>query len=86
MEFVVNNGAGAYPGNPEAVGETVARWIREGKAGLEKRAANARKVARPQAAFDVADEVWEWAQKGRIPIYRRGLRERIAEIRANLMP
>lgn len=86
MEFVVNNGAGAYPGNPEAVGETVARWIGEGKAKLGRRAANARKVARPQAAFDVADEVWEWAQKGRIPIYRRGLRERIAEIRANLMP
>ena len=86
MEFVVRNSAGAYPGDPEAVGRTVARWIAEGPAALEKRAANARSIARPEAAFEVADEIWAWAQKGHIPIYRRGLRERIEEIRSNLMP
>ncbi len=86
MEFVVSNGAGEYPGNPEALGNTVARWVGEGTAGLERRAARARKIARPDAAFDVADEVWRWANHGRIPIYRRGLRDRIEAIRHNLMP
>lgn len=86
MEFVVNNGAGEYPGSPEAVGHTVARWVREGRAGLERRAANARRIAQPDAAFKVADEVWHWAQQRRIPIYRRSLRHRIEEIRSNLIP
>jgi UDP-N-acetylglucosamine:LPS N-acetylglucosamine transferase len=86
MEFVVKNGAGEYPGSPEAVGHTVARWVREGRAGLERRAANARRIAQPDAAFKVADEVWHWAQQGRIPIYRRSLRHRIEEIRSNLIP
>ena len=86
MEFVVNSGAGEYPGSPQEVGRTVARWVREGQAGLAKRAAKSESIARPDAAFKVADEVWAQAQHGRIPTNRRGILHRIEEIRTNLLP
>jgi UDP-N-acetylglucosamine:LPS N-acetylglucosamine transferase len=86
VDFVVKSGAGLYPGSPEAVGETVAHWVRQGMSALEERAERAKAVARPNSAFDVADEIMHWAEEGRIPIYRRSLRNRIEEIRSNLMP
>ncbi|MEL6148560.1 MAG: glycosyltransferase, partial [Chloroflexota bacterium] len=69
VDFVVKSGAGLYPGSPEAVGETVAHWVSQGAKGLEARAAKARAAARPESAFEVADEIMHWAEKGRIPIY-----------------
>lgn len=90
MEFVVKSGVGEYPGSPEAVGETVAKWIHEGHAALEARAAHSRSVARPNAAFDVAEQVWEWAQHGRITNERRSFRNRfgsqVEKIRTNWLP
>lgn len=86
MEYVVQSGAGAYPGSPEEVGRTVAAWVREGEAGLAKRAARCAQIARPNAAFEVADEVWYWANQGRVPNTRRSFRARIEELRSNLMP
>jgi len=86
VDFVVNSGAGLYPGSPEKVGDTVAHWVHTGASALEERAARARAVAKPDAAFDVADEIMYWAEKGRIPIFRRSLRNRIDEIREDLMP
>jgi len=50
------------------------------------RAARSQAIAMPEAAFAVADEVWQWANGGRIPIYRRTLRERVEEIRSQLIP
>jgi hypothetical protein len=82
----VESGAGEYPGNPEAVGRVVATWVREGEAGLARRAARARQIAQPEAAFSVAEEVWKWANTPRIANDRRNLLSRIEEIRSNLTP
>ncbi len=86
MEYVVAAGAGEYPGSPEAVGRTVAAWVHEGVAGLESRAERARQIAQPDAAFNVAEEVWHWANQPRITNDRRNLLARIEEIRDNLTP
>lgn len=86
MQYVVETGAGAYPGSPEAVGRTVAAWVREGEAGLARRAERARKIAQPEAAFSVAEEVWKWANTPRIPNDRRNLLARIEELRSQLTP
>jgi 1,2-diacylglycerol 3-beta-galactosyltransferase len=86
MEYVVQSGAGEYPGSPERVGQTVAKWVREGQAGLEQRSERSRQIARPNAAFEVAEQVWQWANHGRIPNSKRGILNRIEEIRSNLLP
>jgi len=86
MQYVVESGAGEYPGNPEAVGRTVATWINEGQEGLARRAERARQIAQPEAAFSVAEEVWKWANTPRITNDRRNLLARIEEIRSNLTP
>ncbi len=86
MEYIIESRAGVYPGTPEAVGHTVAAWVREGREALAVRAARSQAIAQPDAAFAVAEEVWEWANRGRIPIYRRTLRERVEEIRSQLIP
>ncbi len=86
VEFVVNSGVGEYPGNPQAVGQRVAAWVREGPEALARRAERSRQVAQPEAAFAVAEEVWKWANHGRIDNNKRSFFTRIEEIRSNLTP
>lgn len=86
MTYVVENGAGAYAPTPAEIGETVERWVKEGREGLAKRAEASRRIARPDAAFDVADEVWEWANYGRMPTNRRSIRNRLNDITSQFTP
>ena len=63
MQLVVNNDAGVYVPNPEKVADTVAQWLSEGEERLAERAENARRIAYPNAVWDIAESVWEWAHK-----------------------
>lgn len=68
VQLVVDNDAGVYLPKPEKVAETVEQWLAEGPERLAERASNAKRLARPQAVWDIAEEVWEWAHKPNIEI------------------
>jgi 1,2-diacylglycerol 3-beta-galactosyltransferase len=64
VEYVVQNNAGIFAPEPQKVADTVEKWVQEGAAGLERRSANARSIARPEAVWEIADSVMAWAHKG----------------------
>lgn len=76
VDYVVDNHAGVFAANPNAVGDAVAAWLAEGPAGLARRAENARRIARPDAVWQIAKEVWAYAHKPPIPTQRREVRFR----------
>lgn len=71
VDFVVENNAGVFVNQPRAAAETIERWLREGEAALRARAANARRAAKPNAVWEIADEVWDYAQMPPIPTQGR---------------
>ncbi len=73
VEYVVQNDAGAFAPSSRQVADTVAAWLSEGAEGLAKRAANARRIAYPNAVWEIADEVWALVDAPRIanPARRR---------------
>lgn len=70
-EYVVQNEAGDLAREPVEVLETVAHWMMNGGLLLQQRAENARLLGMPNAAYDVADEVWLWAQRSLAQEYPR---------------
>lgn len=66
VDYVVENQAGAFAPEPRQVASTISAWLAEGPAGLTRRAANARRIARTEAVWEIADEVWHWAHQPRI--------------------
>lgn len=73
VEFVVQQDAGVYAPSPTEAAEAVAKWLAEGPEGLQRHSDNARKLGRPNAVWDIADEAWEFAQKPPIPTNRRNI-------------
>lgn len=63
VKLVVENDAGVYEKKPDKVAETVAEWISQGSEKLAERTANAKRIARPNAVWEIAEAVWEWAHK-----------------------
>lgn len=66
VDYVVQNNAGHYAPTPNAVADSVRSWLDEGPEGLRLRSENARRLSRPNAVWDIADEVWEYAHRPRI--------------------
>jgi 1,2-diacylglycerol 3-beta-galactosyltransferase len=71
-DYVVQNGAGDLAREPIEVLETVAHWMMDGKKLLRRRAENARKLGMPNAAYDVAREVWLAAERSLAQVQPRG--------------
>ena len=63
-EYVVNGGAGEMIDEPLKALETVCHWLLNDGALLKERAANAAKLGRPRAAYDIVDRAWMLAQRG----------------------
>ena len=63
VRLVTENKAGVYLPKPEQVAERIAEWLQEGPEKLQERAANARRIARPEAVWEIADAVWDWANR-----------------------
>jgi 1,2-diacylglycerol 3-beta-galactosyltransferase len=61
---VTEGGAGVLAADPVEALVAVGHWLENGGAGLAERAASARALGRPQAAFRVAERAWEAAQQG----------------------
>lgn len=59
---VVQSGVGELALEPGEAANTLRRWLAEGGRGLAERARRARAIGRPEAAYAVADRVWQAAQ------------------------
>lgn len=60
ITLVVENGAGVYAPSPSQTAQTVEAWL--ATAGeIEKRAAHAKKLAQPDAVWQIADEIYQMA-------------------------
>jgi 1,2-diacylglycerol 3-beta-galactosyltransferase len=86
VDFVVNNRAGVYAPGPQAVADVVQRWLAEGTEALQHRAQAARRIARPNAVWDIASEVWEYAHQPLICNPRRNLIDELLEAPRGVFP
>ena len=57
VRFVVDNGAGLWAPGPQKVVAAVTQMLEGGLEALKEAAANARRLARPNAALDIAEEI-----------------------------
>ncbi|MCY3832282.1 MAG: glycosyltransferase [Chloroflexi bacterium] len=63
VRLVTENQAGIYLPKPEKVAERIVEWLKEDPDKLRQRAENARRIARPEAVWDIAEAVWDWANR-----------------------
>ena len=63
-EYVVNGGAGEMIDEPLQALETVCHWLLNDGQVLKERSANAVKLGRPRAAYDIVERAWALAQRG----------------------
>lgn len=75
VTHVVENGAGVYAPTPSHVADAVRSWLAEGRDGLEHRAEQAHRLARPNAVWEIADEIWEYAHHSAINNNRVNVKE-----------
>jgi 1,2-diacylglycerol 3-beta-galactosyltransferase len=67
VEYVVQGGGGDLIEGPVQLLETAFHWLDNDGALLAERAANARKLGRPRAAYEVAELAWTLAERGPQP-------------------
>jgi 1,2-diacylglycerol 3-beta-galactosyltransferase len=80
ISYVVAHQAGVYAPGPARVARAVRDWLAKGPDYLRERGENAHELARPGAVWDIADEVWYFAQRPRItqvPVKQRTRRFRL---------
>jgi 1,2-diacylglycerol 3-beta-galactosyltransferase len=65
-EYVINGGAGEMIAEPLQALETLCHWLLNDGQLLKERSANAAKLGRPRAAYDIVDRAWALAQRGPI--------------------
>lgn len=63
-QYVIQNRAGKRIESPIDLLETMSHWLDNDAKLLKIRAKNAQKLARPRAAFDIAESAWDAAQQG----------------------
>jgi 1,2-diacylglycerol 3-beta-galactosyltransferase len=63
VDYIVENHAGMLATDPPDVAQAVGEWLDEGPEGLAKRARAARALGRPDAVWEVAEEVWHYANQ-----------------------
>jgi 1,2-diacylglycerol 3-beta-galactosyltransferase len=75
VEYVCEHSAGVMAKTPAEVGETVSEWTKDDQRALVQFAWNARALGKPDAAYQIASEVWKAILEGDT----RHLRERAME-------
>ncbi|MEP7287715.1 MAG: glycosyltransferase [Chloroflexota bacterium] len=66
VTFITQHQAGVYAPGAIKVARAVQAWLAQGPEFLNSRAENARNLARPDAVWEIADEIWHYAQQPRI--------------------
>lgn len=80
VTYVVENDAGEYKTEPQDVADTIQAWLYGGDARLKQLAENARSIANPNAVWEIADIVMEWANHGTIKTPDRNVWERARDL------
>lgn len=86
VDYVVDHNAGVYAPDPSTAANAVQQWLAEGPSGLRRRSVNARKLARPQAVYDIAEEVWHYANQPPIRNPRRKVISALLNAPAEIFP
>ena len=86
VDFVIQNDAGVFAPSPEKVAQAVTTWLAEGPEGLQRRAENARRLSRPNAVWEIAETVWEYAHHPPIVNRRRSLLTELLEVPPMIFP
>jgi UDP-N-acetylglucosamine:LPS N-acetylglucosamine transferase len=60
-DYVVSGNAGVLANNPTEVLEAMAHWLEKDQLHYRRQAENARRLGRPRAAFDIAEQAWALA-------------------------
>ncbi|NWF67899.1 MAG: glycosyltransferase [Chloroflexi bacterium] len=82
VTYVTDNDAGVFAPTPEQVAEAVSSWLAKGPGELQRLAERARHLARPEAVWDIAGEIWDYAQRPLVQnpprkrLFRRRVRRR----------
>jgi UDP-N-acetylglucosamine:LPS N-acetylglucosamine transferase len=63
-QYMVDEGAGDVTLTPPDLLQAMAHWMTADRALYTERAANARRLGRPEAAYDAADLIWALALRG----------------------
>lgn len=71
VDYVVQNNAGVFAPSPDEVAENLQRWLQEGIAGIKQRSENARGLGRPNAVWDIAQEIYDYAHTTPLATNRR---------------
>lgn len=79
VRYIREHQAGIYARGANRVAKAVNRWLAQGPAYLQERAAKARQLAHPDAVWEIADEIWSYAQQPRIP--KQPVRQRTRRLR-----
>jgi 1,2-diacylglycerol 3-beta-galactosyltransferase len=79
VDWVIDNRAGVFAPSPREVADAAQAWLSEGERGLRRRSEAARRIAYPNAVWEIADEVWEYAHHPLISTNRRNLLKDVAE-------
>ncbi len=64
VEYVISKGVGACAEKPQLIAATLARWLQAENETLTHMARKAQRLGRPQAALDIAAEIFHLAQAG----------------------
>ena len=59
--YVVSGNAGVLANDPTEVLEAMAHWLEKDRLQYQQQAENARRLGRPRAAFDIAEQIWALA-------------------------
>ena len=60
VSYIREHNAGVYARGPERVAQVVQKWLTEPPDQLRIRAENARKLARPNAVWEIVEELWHY--------------------------
>lgn len=66
VRLVLEYDAGVYLPKPEKVVSQIMDWFGEGPKALAQRSENARRIARPNAVWEIAEAVWDFANRPNI--------------------
>ncbi|CAA6669959.1 unnamed protein product [Spirodela intermedia] len=69
VPYVVDNGAGVFSKSPKETAALVARWFGPGAEEMRRMSANARRLAQPDAVFDIVRDIDDLARR-RSPVAR----------------
>jgi len=62
VEYVINKGVGTWAEKPQRIAATLAQWLQPENEILPQMAQKAQRLGRPQAALDIAAEIFSLAQ------------------------